>query len=117
MKDEQFNLLVDLINLVQTNLTARMDRMENKLEETKEELKVDIKEIKEEQKIMKADIEEIKEEQKIMKRDMKNMQDEQKKMRMNMNRIEETIKENTIINKKQHAFMIDLMQKQKTRVI
>lgn len=126
MKDEQFNTLVDLINLVQTNLTTRMDDLSKKLEETKEELRAEFKSDMENLKIelraeFKSDMEdlrkEFKSETKEIKEEQKSMSAEMQEMKEDIKDIKETLKENEIKNHKQHAFMIDLIQRQKTSVI
>lgn len=104
MKDEQFNLLVDLINSVQNNL-------HEEIQSVRTELKSEIQSVRSE---LKGEIQDVRTELAETKEELK---DDIRKLSIRMNKLEDAVRENTIINRKQHAFLIDLIQGQNKVVV
>lgn len=100
MSDEQFNIIVDLISTIQTSnveLHARIDKLDSKIDETRKELKEDISQVRKE---AKAD------NQKLRRELSKEIND----VKASVQRLQNTVEQNELTNRSQHAFLIDLIE-------
>ena len=99
MKNEQFELLV---NLFDTSMNRLRDELKGDIQELRTELKGDIQEVRTE-----------------LKDDIKQLSDsndsQHRSIREELKRMNETLEYNALENRKQHAFMIDMLEKKSSK--